>query len=179
MMSGCGIAALPEETADGIAEALPNGSLIGQGANAALGQRVDAPAPPRPAGGPFAAEQARLLQPMQCRIDGSLGQFEGAAGAAVDLLDDGVTVRRPARQRRPHDHVEMAFQHFALHGVRLPLAMLGVKPAVFELAGYCPRNTGLRPSRNALCPSLASSLWLIRWNSAPSACSAASSPPIN
>src|ERR1700738_4916503 len=153
MRSGCRIAAFPEETADGIAEALPNGCLIGQVANAARGQRVDAPAPPRLAGRPLAAEQARLLQPMQRRIDGSLGQLEGAAGAAVDLLDDGVTMRRPARQRGQHDHVEMAFQHFALHGMSLSLAMLGVKLAVFKPAGYCPRKTGLRPSRNALCPS--------------------------
>ncbi len=83
-----------------------------------MASRKRSPAPPRLAGRPFATEQARLLQPMQCRIDGSLGQLEGAAGAAVDLLDDRVTVRRPARQRGQHDHVEMAFEHFALHGRR-------------------------------------------------------------
>src|ERR1700730_19312219 len=102
MRSGCRIAASPEETVEGTPEALPNGCLIGQVANAARGQRVDAPAPPRLAGRPLAAEQARLLQPMQRRIDGSLGQLGGAARAAVDLLDDGGTVRRTAPQRGEH-----------------------------------------------------------------------------
>src|SRR5580700_8600459 len=147
MRSGRRIAAFPEETADGIAEALPNGCLIGQVANAARGQRVDTPAPPRLAGGPLAAEQARLLQPMQRRIDGSLGQLEGARGAAVDLLDDRVTMRRSARQRGQHDHVEMAFQHFALHGIRLSLAMLGVNAAAIarEIPACAPRETRSAP----------------------------------
>jgi hypothetical protein len=35
-------------------------------------------------------------------------------------------MRRAARERGEHDHVEVTFEHFAFHGLKLPLAMLGV-----------------------------------------------------
>src|SRR5438445_8544538 len=126
MVLGCCMTAFPEETADGIAEAPPNRSLIGEGPRAALRQRVHAPSPSRLGGRPVTAEQARLFEPMQCGVDRSLGQLECTTATAVYLLNDGVTVRRSTRQRREHDHVEMTFEHFAFHRPRLSLAILGV-----------------------------------------------------
>jgi hypothetical protein len=35
-------------------------------------------------------------------------------------------VRRAARERGEHDHVEVTFEHFAFHSPKLRLAMLGV-----------------------------------------------------
>src|ERR1700737_2339511 len=123
------MARVSEQAADRIGEALPNRPLVGKRAGSALCERVDAPLPSRRRRRPMTAEQASLLEPMERRVNRPLRQLEGAAAAALDLLDHRITMRRPARQRGEHDHVEVPFEHFAFHGPeRYRLATLGVKP---------------------------------------------------
>src|SRR5215831_1595 len=100
---------MPQQAADRIGEALPNGSLFGKRAGAAPGQRVNAPLPPRSRRRPTAAEQTCLLKPMERWVNCPLRQLKGATTAAMDLLDHRVAMRRPTRQRSEHDHVEVPF----------------------------------------------------------------------
>jgi len=106
----------PEQTADRIGKALPNRPLIGKRASPALGQRVNASSASRLRRRPTATEQASLLKPMQRWVNRALWQLEGAAAAAMNLLDHCVAMRWPARQGGEHDHVEVPFKHFAFHG---------------------------------------------------------------
>src|SRR5246127_3801324 len=132
---------MSEQAADRIGEALPNPPLVGKRAVSALCQRVDAPLPSRLRRRPMAAEQASLLEPMERRVNRPLRQLEGAAAAALDLLDHRIAVRRPARQRGEHDHVEVPFEHFAFHGPEwYRLATLGVKPPVDPLQATIDRG---------------------------------------
>src|SRR5580700_12238764 len=86
-------------------------------------------------------EQASLLEPMERRVNRPLRQLEGAAAAALDLLDHRIAMRRPARQRREHDHVEVPFEHFAFHGPEpYRLATLGVKPLADPLQAAIDRG---------------------------------------
>src|ERR1700746_2761779 len=119
---------MSEQAADRIDEALPNRPLVGKRAGSALCQRVDAPLPSGLCRHPMAAEQGSLLEPMERRVNPPLPPLEAAAAAALDLLDHRIAMRRPARQRGEHDHVEVPFEHFAFHGPeRYRLATLGVK----------------------------------------------------
>src|SRR5260370_34458802 len=144
-----GMTGRSDKTADGIGKALPNSAVLGQGASAALRQRVCAPSPSRLSGGPTAVRQAHLLKPMQGRIDGSLSQLECTGAAAMNLLDHRIAVRRAGRERGQHDHVEMPFEHFTFHGRRVPLATLGVNTVNCKLFVYNPRYTGARRSCTA------------------------------
>jgi hypothetical protein len=65
----------------------------------------------------LAAEQARLLEPMKRWVNRPFGQLEGAATAAMYLLNYRIAVRRPPRQRGEHDQVEVPFEHFTFHGL--------------------------------------------------------------
>src|SRR5262249_22001219 len=107
---------MSEQAADRIGKTLPNRPLIDQRAGSALGQRVDAPLPTGSPRRPTAAEQASLLEPMKRWVNRSLRQLEGAAAAAMNLLNHRIAMRRPIRQRREHDHVEVPFEHFPFHG---------------------------------------------------------------
>src|ERR1700736_2227771 len=132
---------MSEQAADRIDEALPNRPLVGRRAGSARGQRVDAPLPSGLRRRPMAAEQASLLEPMERRVNRPLRQLEGAAAAALDLLDHRIAMRRPARQRGEHDHVEVPFEHFAFHGPeRYRLATLGVKPLADPLQAAIDRG---------------------------------------
>jgi len=132
---------MSEQAADRIGEALPNRPLVGKRAGSALCQRVDAPLPSRLRRRPMAAEQASLLEPMERRVNRPLRQLEGAAAAALDLLDHRIAMRRPARQRCEHDHVEVPFEHFAFHGPEpYRLATLGVKPPADPLQAAIDRG---------------------------------------
>jgi hypothetical protein len=53
---------------------------------------------------------------MERRVNRPLWQLEGTAATALNLLDYRIAMRRPARQRGEHDHVEVSFEHFAFHG---------------------------------------------------------------
>jgi hypothetical protein len=61
-------------------------------------------------------QETRLFQPMKGRINRPLRQRERAPTAAMDFLDDGIAVRRAARERREHDHVQVALEHVTFHG---------------------------------------------------------------
>src|SRR5215475_12033958 len=91
---------LSKQAADGIGKSLPERAVIRQRAFAAPRHLVDAALAPGLARGPVAREVAGLLEAVQGRIDRALGQVEGAAAASLDLLDDAVAMRRPARERR-------------------------------------------------------------------------------
>ena len=52
---------------------------------------------------------------MQRRVDRPLGQRERTAAPLLQLLDDGVAVRRPCRDNRQDETVQMTFQHLRLH----------------------------------------------------------------
>src|SRR3984893_13520519 len=135
------MAPVSEQAADRIGEALPNRPLGGKAAGSPFWGRVDAPLPPSLRRRPRAAEQARLLEPMERRVNRPLRQLEGAAAAALDLLDHRIAMRRPARQRGEHDHVEVPFEHFAFHGPeRYRLATLGVKPPADPLQAAIERG---------------------------------------
>src|SRR5262249_17994185 len=136
-----GMAWMSEQAADRIGEPLPNRPLVGKRAGSALCQRVDAPLPSRLRRRPMAAEQASPLEPMERRVNRPLRQLEGAAAAALDLLDHRIAMRRPARQRGEHDHVEVPFEHFAFHRPeRYRLATLGVKPPADPLQAAIDRG---------------------------------------
>jgi hypothetical protein len=45
-------------------------------------------------------------------------------------------VRRAGRERGEHDHVEVTFEHFSFHKLKLPLAMLGVNGQPTQLLPY-------------------------------------------
>src|SRR5262249_9265415 len=97
-------------------------------------------------------EVARLLEAMQRRIDRTFRQVEGAAAALPDLLDDAVAMRRAGCECREHDHVEMAFEHFAFHGDTMPrIARLGVQSCVI---GPVPRLESASKPRHTM-PSTA------------------------
>src|SRR5215469_1140261 len=108
---------MSKQAANCIGKTLPNRPLVGKRAGSTLCQRVDAPPPSRLRRRPVAAEQASLLESMERRVNRPLRQLEGAAAAALDLLDHRITMRRPARQRGEHDHVQVPFEHFAFHGL--------------------------------------------------------------
>jgi hypothetical protein len=120
------MARFSEETADGIGKAPPDGTLISQGAAAAPCQRINSALPSRLRPGPATAEQTRLFEAVERRVDRSFGQIERTAAAATDLLDDSVAMRRAARECGEHDHVEVTFEHFSFHAFKLTLASLGV-----------------------------------------------------
>ena len=81
---------------------------------------------------------------MERRVNRPLRQLEGAAVAALDLLDHRITMRRPARQRGEQDHVEVLFEHFAFHGPeRYRLATLAVKPPADPLQAAIDRAAPL------------------------------------
>src|SRR5215469_16905749 len=133
---------MSEQAANRIGKALPNRPLVGKRAGSTLCQRVDAPLPSRLRRCPMAGEQTGLLEPMERRVNRPLRQLEGAAAAALDLLDHRIAMRRPARQRGEHDHVQVPFEHFAFHGPeRYRLATLGVKLSADLLQAAIDRST--------------------------------------
>src|SRR5260370_17467655 len=73
---------------------------------------------------------------MQGGINRPFRQIESLAAPTSDFLDHGIAMRRPGRQRGQHDHVEVPLEHFAFHGLKLPLASLGVNEMVE--GGECP-----------------------------------------
>jgi hypothetical protein len=89
------MARFPEETADCIGKAPPEGALISQRAAAAPCQRINSALPSRLRRHPPAAEQTRLFEAVECGVDRSFGQIEPTAAAAADLLDDSVAVAGP------------------------------------------------------------------------------------
>src|SRR5215471_5142666 len=109
MGPGGSMGLVSEQAADGISKPLPQRAMVRQRALAAARHLVDAPLAPGVGGGPLAREEPRLLQPVQRRIDRAFRQVEGAAALLPDLLDDAIAMRGAARERREHDHVEMAF----------------------------------------------------------------------
>ena len=110
-----GMTWMSEQAADRIGEALPNRPLVGKRAGSVLRHRIDAPLPSGFRRRPMAAQQAVLIEPMKRRVNRPLREREGAAAAALNLLDHRIAMRRPARQRGKHDHVEVPFEHFAFH----------------------------------------------------------------
>jgi hypothetical protein len=120
------MARFSEETADCIGKAPPEGTLISQGDAAAPRQRINSALSSRLRRRPPAAEQTRLFEAVECRVDRSFGQIERTTAAAADLLDDSVAMRRAARERGEHDHVEVTFEHFSFHTLKLRLVTLGV-----------------------------------------------------
>jgi hypothetical protein len=120
------MARFSEETADSIGKAPPDCTLISQSGAATPRQRINSAPPSRLRRRPPAAEQTRLFEAVECRVNRSFGQIERTAAAAADLLDDSVAMRRAARECGEHDHVEVTFEHFSFHALKLRLAMLGV-----------------------------------------------------
>src|ERR1700746_85067 len=134
-----------EKTTDSIREPLPDDTLIGERTRPALRQRIDAPPPSGFGRRPMAAEKAGLLESMQRGIDRSFRQFEGAAAAALNLLNDRIAMRRPARQRGDHDHVEVPFEHFTFHsGMDIPSTARGqpLGTLIGSGPGSCPARPG-------------------------------------
>jgi hypothetical protein len=129
------MARFSEETADSIGKAPPDGTLISQSGAAAPCQRINSALPSRLRGRPPTAEQTRLFEAVECRVNCSFGQIERTAAAAADLLDDSITMCRAPRERGEHDHVEVAFEHFAFHTLKLSLARLGVNSEDHVLGG--------------------------------------------
>jgi hypothetical protein len=60
-------------------------------------------------------------------------------------------MRRAARERGEHDHVEVTFEHFAFHTLKLPLATLGVnwQPTVRPAARKVICSRAAREERGA------------------------------
>src|SRR5215470_12715044 len=140
-MSGWSMAHLAEEAANRVGKAPPDRMMVGEGTATTGGQRIDAPSPSRLPRRPAAAQQASLLQAVQGGVNRALGQIEGATATATNLLDHRVAVRRAARQRGEHDHVEVAFQHLAFHKREdIP------SDARCQRSNYRPWNTGRRCS---------------------------------
>src|SRR5262249_379741 len=77
----------PDQAPDRGGEPLPHRALLRERTLAAPGQLVDAPPPAGIGRDPAAGEQARMLEPVQHRIDRALRQVECARAPALDFLD--------------------------------------------------------------------------------------------
>ena len=86
-----------------------------------------------------------MFEAVECRVNRSFGQIERTAAAAANLLDDRVAMRRAARERGEHNHVEVTFEHFAFHTLKLCLALLGVNSEDHVLGG-CKGERGAAAS---------------------------------
>src|SRR5215472_6129738 len=106
-----------EQAANRRGKLLPDGALLGERAGSACSQGINAPVPSGLRGNPPARQQTGLLETMQRRIDGALGEVEGLTTATANFLNDRVAVRRPRGQRGKDDHVEMPLEHFAFHAI--------------------------------------------------------------
>ena len=64
---------------------------------------------------PPAREKSRTFQPMQRRVNGSLRQVKHPSAAFVQLLNDGVPMRRLRFHGGEDKEVEVALQELTVH----------------------------------------------------------------
>src|SRR5262249_53339556 len=105
---------LREHGVDRARKAPPFALLGPEGGASLAGQPVDA-APAARIARPTAGEETAALEPVQRRIDRSLGKRKSAAAPSPQLLDDRVAVNRPARHHREQQRVEMTLKRLCLH----------------------------------------------------------------
>ncbi len=110
----CGLGRPAEHRVHPAGEPAPLGLLGGQRGDPLVGQPVDA-APAALRLGPGAGQQAGVLQPVQGRVDGPLGQVERALAPVAQRRDDGVPVRGTGREHRQQQQVQVSLEPFTIH----------------------------------------------------------------
>src|SRR6266511_3581759 len=95
-------------------KALPLGAFLLSGLRPPCGQAVVTPVGAVVARLPEAFDQRLTLETMQRRVKRALLQLQDTRAATAHLLDDLVTIHRPAFQQRQQQHVEAALQQLAI-----------------------------------------------------------------
>ena len=66
---------------------------------------------------PPALQQATALEPVERRVDRSLGEVERTVAPRANGVHDRVAVRRAALQRRQQEQIDVSLQYLGLHRV--------------------------------------------------------------
>src|SRR5262249_15890161 len=117
-------------------------------------EAVDAPLARTLSSRPTAGQQTPALEPVQRRIDGSLGELERAATSVTDSLAHRVPVGRPGLERREEQQIDVSLQYLGLHSLILhgPAKSGHVPESVLTVRGV--RHLELSTPFRARCVSI-------------------------